>query len=416
MFPPETGRSRAPWSFHWPDDNVVAVIAPELRDAFIECSNELVAEMRTAERPAVALLVPWQEPPPDSRRHDGYVDSFLCSRSIFRQLFEGSANMDGAAMSFALMHGVLNRRVDAQTFRVRQVGRPSRPTLRQGAIDQRAAVIMAHRGPVPYLETALDFLDNFRSSPMLTIKVGLDVDSEDEYERVASHFRRHEFFGVDTDDPPAGPYVIRQGLIERSAEPLLLFHDSDDICSDDRYTVQFADMCRWNADLVGSHEIQVDEINQCVEAIRFPLDVTAALGKDARSADLHNEQEPLLHATALVRREAFLRAGGLSTDRRIANDTQFMLRAHFSMRMRNSDEFLYVRRKHAASLTVAPETAAGHPIRRALAAAWSSDFEAVKRGTRVLEETSLLPRASSVPCALRRMSTGALVARGTATA
>jgi hypothetical protein len=90
-------------------------------------------------------------------------------------------------------------------------------------------------------------------------------------------------------------------------------------------------------------------------------------------------------------RRAFLDCGGLSTHLPIANDSQFLLRAFFSMRIRNVDEFLYIRRRHPTSLTNAPETVYDNPQRRKLNAQWSADFEAVKRSRLRLEDSSLRP-------------------------
>jgi hypothetical protein len=56
---------------------------------------------------------------------------------------------------------------------------------------------------------------------------------------------------------------------------------------------------------------------------------------------------------------------------------------------------VYVRRKHRAALTVAPETALDSPIRQQLSKAWLRDFERIKRGELKLEESSLWPVAGS---------------------
>jgi len=104
--------------------------------------------------------------------------------------------------------------------------------------------------------------------------------------------------------------------------------------------------------------------------------------------------ESLLHATSMIRTSYFFEAGGFSTDQKIANDTQFMLRAHFKLRMRNVDGFLYIRRRHRDALTVAPETMVGTAIRKKLSRIWFEDFEAVKGGKVRLEETSLRPMAA----------------------
>ena len=237
---------------------------------------------------------------------------------------------------------------------------------------------------------------------MISVKVGLDVENADEYGSLIDRFRRFEFFKV--TPAPAGPYVIRQQLIERSSEYLIVFQDSDDISCHDRFTLQYAEMRKTNTDLIGCHELCVDEINRRVEALRFPLDISAALSSENSAALSYQAKDPILPATAMIVREGLVNAGGLSTDQKIANDTQFVLRAYFSLKMRNVDEFLYIRRKHKTALTVAGETALGTKLRQSLASSWAADFEAVKSGKARLESTSLVTRRGLKKHSLTRLS------------
>jgi hypothetical protein len=73
------------------------------------------------------------------------------------------------------------------------------------------------------------------------------------------------------------------------------------------------------------------------------------------------------------------------------------------MKIRNLDEFVYLRRKHRSALTVAPETGLAQPIRQQLSKVWLRDFEAVKRGEMRIEESSLWPVAGSARHRLYRM-------------
>jgi hypothetical protein len=93
----------------------------------------------------------------------------------------------------------------------------------------------------------------------------------------------------------------------------------------------------------------------------------------------------------MTRRSAFFHTGGLSTDLIIANDTQFLLRAFFHATVRNVDELLYIRRRHAVSLTNSPETVVDNPLRRRLNYEWTRDFDAIKRGELKLENSLLRP-------------------------
>jgi len=122
--------------------------------------------------------------------------------------------------------------------------------------------------------------------------------------------------------------------------------------------------------------------------LRLPLDVNKALSR--------GYSESLLGGTALGVRQAVMRVGGYSTDQRIANDTQFLLRAYFVLRMRNVDGFFYIRRRHKASLTMAPATGLGTPLREGLRATWARDFEAILSGALDVEHSTLRPMRSEI--------------------
>jgi hypothetical protein len=68
---------------------------------------------------------------------------------------------------------------------------------------------------------------------------------------------------------------------------------------------------------------------------------------------------------------------------------EFVYRASFFLRLRNVNEFLYIRRIRADSLTQAPETGIFLPAREAHSAALRSDFERIKRKELSLEDSTL---------------------------
>ena len=142
-----------------------------------------------------------------------------------------------------------------------------------------------------------------------------------------------------------------------------------------------AEMLRHECDFIGCHELRIDETLERIGAFRFPLDASRALRERPGHA--------LLHPTGMIRRESFFLVGGLSTDQRFANDTQFLYRCYFHLKIRNADDFLYMRRRHAESLTEHPITGMTNPLRYELDGAWRRDFEAVKDNRLELEASSL---------------------------
>jgi len=382
-----------------PGIDAIAVLSPEVAALFRPSAATLFRDVPWRDS-WVTVLLPWREPPRRSIRADGMADSFCCSPGVFSDLLKTVGAERCERLCFRLLDSILNGRVEVGRLLARQLPLDaSRATA--VAPKPNAAVIMAHRGPKQFLMSALRSVTAAAFPPQVTVRVGLDVEDVSEYRDVAETFPAVEFYGV--DGAPVGPYVIRQCLIDLSPEHLIVFHDSDDISCHDRIACQAAEIAQGQVEVVGSHELRVDELAGTVEVYRFPLDASAALALPGSTEQNDRAREPLLHPTLTMLRSGFVQAGGFSTNRKIANDTQFMLRAFFSLRMRNVDSFLYIRRRHAAALTVVKETALGTPLRRFLGSTWGVDFEAVKSGKARLEETSLWPRLSPVPHRLTRL-------------
>jgi hypothetical protein len=370
--------------------DAVAVIDEQLHQAF-QLSAETLWRMLPLNRPAVIVLAPRRPPPALECSSDGLVSSFLCSASVFRKLVAIIGDIAPRNLCFELLQAVLNGAIEVDRILVRQIPDPA-PACLAAPPKERAALVMAHRGQEQHLRAALTYLSKSKGLD-LRVRVGLDVDEPNDYRAVRRDYPQVEFFRV--NPPPVGPYVIRHELANRSQERLLTLQDSDDISCSDRFVTLHANMCATGCDMIGSHELRVDEIRREVVMMRFPVDVTASL----RECPCH----ALLHATLMIKREAFFAVGGLSTDQMVASDTQFLMRAFFHLRIRNVDEFLYIRRRHGDSLTVAPKTANGNPLRRHLDALWSADFEAVKRGQIRLEESSLRPLRGAATYHIQRL-------------
>ena len=266
---------------------------------------------------------------------------------------------------------------------------------------ERGAVIMAHRGRRRHLNAALRQVATNGTGCVRTC-VGLDVENLEDYEPLFQNHPSVEFAAF--QPAPLGPYVIRQYLAESAAEPLLIFHDSDDISCSDRFPRQHAELLRHGCDFVGCHELRVDEVLERVTAFRFPLDVTGALREMPGHA--------LLHGTGMIWRDSFFRAGGLSTDQRVANDTQFLFRAYFKLRIRNADAFLYLRRRHPDSLTEHPRTGIAVPLRAQLDNAWRADFHEIKKRRVVLENSSLRQMVRTEPFSVVPLGARAMRAVG----
>jgi hypothetical protein len=143
--------------------------------------------------------------------------------------------------------------------------------------------------------------------------------------------------------------VVRNRFIEQSCNDLVFFQDSDDTPSTDRFDKIATYMKSSGCQLCGSHELRLDYYNRTVQAIRFPLDVIAAL----KTGPWHS----LLHPSSAIMRDAYYECGKLSEEQTFGNDTKFLLYSYFVLNnIKNIDKFLYIRKKHPHSLTTAPGT------------------------------------------------------------
>jgi glycosyl transferase family 2 len=364
----------------------LAVVPAEDVHNLVSAFRFLAAELPLEER-ALTVLVNRKTPPAEVRRFDGSIHSFICTAAFWQMVFPSlSLNAPECWCYECLAFVMSSINLTGRVF-VRQLPCPTYPTHGTPHCPS-VAVITPHRGAESYLRTVVQRTLALRHPGKLKLMVGLDVSEIESYRNLEHTNQLRLFRG---SPAPVGPYVLRQAMIEASTTDLFMFQDSDDVPSTDRLEVLLAAMRSLDVDMIGCHEMEVNELDRAVRVYRFPLEVSDVLARHDVQGVSHHSLEPLLHATTLVNREKFLAAGGLSTNRRIANDSQFLLRAHFSMKIANVDEFLYLRRVHRHALTVADETRNGNDLRLSLSRQWGSDFKLVKTGRLRLENSSLQP-------------------------
>ncbi len=378
------------------DVDAVAVLNPSTRAASCDLFPADPLEP-PGDNDGVTVFVAWQPSPIlglHLDRHD--VQSCRCSSPVARAILSRPGCQDDgiAAFCFHLLEEIAQGLLVVGSLSVHQVGRRSAQPTNETPVDGRCTLVMAHRGPPRHLRAALAHAAAIRGVEGRTL-VGLDIDEADmgSHEAVTSDHSGVEFFRVSPS--PAGPYVVRRKLIEGVGDPLIIFHDSDDLSCSDRFEKLAPSLAADSVGLVGSHELRLDELSRRVIAVRYPLDVNGALGIGPSLAQLH--------PSTIVKRDVYERVGGFSTHVIFSADTQFLLRAFFHTRVRNVDEFLYIRRKHPGALTVRPDTGNGTPARVRTEAPWWADFARVKSGSRKLEESSLRQFDSSTAYRFERV-------------
>lgn len=367
--------AEGPWESIW-------IVHPRDRVVFAEAARRLIREA-PADGSHFCALVHYAIPPRLGIRDDGPVRSFGCSPDACRDVEVPlrASTLDDACFQCLIRIVRGSARVDRLI--VRQTPQPAAPAWRPRAQDD-TAVLIPHRGPASMLSTCLHYVHGM-DGRLPAVRVGLDTSSTRAVLPVARDYPMADFFTV--HPAPAGPYVLRDALARRARETLLAWQDSDDLPCADRLVRLRADLARTRCDLLGSHELRVDELDGTVKAVRYPLDVTGALERWPGQS--------LLGGAALIRRAAYEQAGGFSRNRMFNSDTEFLLRAYFHMRIRNADEFLYVRWRRKGSLTTRTASSGTSPARVKLDRRIKEDFKRVLDGVLQLDASAIAPQPGS---------------------
>ena len=194
-----------------------------------------------------------------------------------------------------------------------------------------------------------------------------------------------------------GPYRMVQTAIERTDFDAYLFQDADDLSHPERLATLLEVAEAHGADIVGSHEVQLDVGGPEARPSKYAADVNAAL-----------VDEPigfaLLHPTSLVSRDAVMRSGGFPAGLRFGGDVDFLWRAVHCCRIVNADRHLYLRRRHPGSLTGSRTTGSRSPARRTLDSALRERARANARRITAGDAPDLSPFADAPRVAFEHLS------------
>ena len=340
---------------------------------------------------ALTLIVDEIAPPLNDRSVGLEVTSFLASGAIaaalqgFREPFEH--------WCYQLMEHVLAQiRVPCE-LRVVHKRDAEPPPLPSGATHE---VVLPHCGPEDYLRLSLDSL--LQQTQPANISVAID-QAEAGAGFLADIADKTRVEAYQLAPCPVGPYVARHALSLRSRADAVAYQDSDDLSVPHRIASLAEAAVRSGAGIVGSHELQVHQARKKVYAVRYPLDVNASL---LRAGANHQ----LLFPTSLVERDVIDRVGGFSTFRSYSLDVAFWLSASLTTKIINVDEFLYVRRRHPASLTMRPDIGTDSALRREIVACRRADFAAILGGRLSIGESSLAVSHRDSPVMFINLKTG----------
>lgn len=340
----------------------------------------------------IVLLVPYLFPP-TKNRYDGMVQSFIISPDLFFK-FNRSLN-NFSDMAYQLTYSYLNSE-SSKNIEIVQVGKPSedKTDAVKGQL-KNSSILIPHKGPVKLLNRCLSHLEQTEAMPA-NVDICFDDDSWNNFNMDAFPNLKKITRLYKNNPSEVGPFLPRHLLIDRSEYDFIFHLDSDDISVRSRFELQMAELERRKVDMLGSHELRIDEFIKKILIVRFPLNVSEALS--------NHIFHPLLHSTSVVAKSAYLKTGGYSTEGKFGYDSQFLLRAHFFLKIGNIDEFLYIRYKRPNSLTTNKNTMIGSDRRNFMAWRWKVDFRLVSSGKLKLEDSSLKARGHRYKYFLKKLN------------
>lgn len=330
----------------------------------------------------LTLLVPYLTPPQFSQRKDGKVQSAIISVKL---LFDnGSYNPEKFwKIIYDITYAYLNSAI-SNNIEVVQVGKlKAKENMIFGGCSKllkNSMLVIPHKGTIKLLKRCLSHLNNTK---FCASDINLCFDDMSHKKIDGKQFSNLKtklkiFLNVPSN---VGPYPPRHYSILNSDKEYIFFQDSDDISVNRRFLKQLDEIKKRNLDMIGSHELRVDQFARSLILIRYPLEVVKF-----DSAQLFY---PLFHPSSLITRSAYLKAKGFSTNRRFGYDYQFLLRCCFILKMGNIDDFLYIRFKRPNSLTTNSATKFGSSIRSFHQWRWIVDYGLVKANKLNVDQSSL---------------------------
>jgi hypothetical protein len=331
----------------------------------------------------LTLLVPYISPPVNDYREDGPVRSFIASSTLFTYDLLQRSGKDFSKLLYYVANSYLNSG-NSHNIDIIQVGKPRTynpiSTGRSDDMLKKSLLLIPHKGALSLLGRCMGHLNKIESLPgQINICFddnGIKKFSKDDYPAIGANVKLY------LNDPiGSGPYLARHYSIEATDKEYIFFQDSDDIPTTDRFAIQLEEMRSRGLDMIGSHELRVDQFARCLLMIRFPLDANTAFESYA--------YQPLFHPTALITRSAYMQTKGFSTDQKFGYDLQLTMRAKYLLKIGNTDDFLYIRFKRQGSLTTHKKTRIGSELRSFLWWRWRVDMRLVDEGKLGLEDSSL---------------------------
>lgn len=354
--------------------NFVVPLSCELSSVAL---RKIIQNLKPDKKSIIFLVEPF-ELPTHEERFGPPVTDFIIHSDLLLELIK-KHSLRKSKLAYDLVYLVMNySEIAPVKIYVREF--PFQLRGNKSKIKEKISIIIPHRGDLNYLNRCLSNL--FNTGADKDVYIYFDEIINNNHKSLMKNFSSCQYYRANKKN--IGPYVFRDFISSISRNSLIAYQDSDDISTADRF-FHLSHFLKKNASIgfVGSHELRVDEIKEKLIPVKYPLHVSSSLKEKPNHA--------LLYPTSMIRKSAYLASNGISTIRRYASDTQFLLNTYFYSEIRNVDAFLYLRRIHKDSLTQSKRTALGNSTRTTLLKKWYRDFKSVNAKRVELKKSSLHP-------------------------
>lgn len=336
----------------------------------------IAAEAARHER--FVMLLPRRRPPPFKRKPGRDVFNVACDAKTFCALPASAIEKPKTLGYHAGMYGIESADTEFALLSRQVPFEFEPPPSPPKGVSLR--IVIPHRGDMYHIRNCLRRTQLAIRGLEAVVHVAFDESSRDEHREIAREFPNVRFWRLEPCG--GGPYVPRHILGTAADETYVALQDSDDVPTFDRFARLLALAAKEQIDVLGSHVLDMHEDRIRPKAMRYPVDAVTPLET--------KPQNTVFHPTTIVRTAALRAAGGFSTVRRFASDREFNLRSFFlSQKLRNIDEFLYVRRMRADSLIHSPETGMNSTARMQLHEIWAEDWRRILNRDQTLEKSSI---------------------------
>lgn len=203
------------------------------------------------------------------------------------------------------------------------------------------SVLLACRNASRHLPAALAGIELQTYRPIEVLAV--DDGSDDETGAILRRFASPRSWVQVLETPGVGPSAARAAAFAASRGPLIAIHDADDVSRRERLERQVAYLEEHpEVGVLGTAADVIDDRGTPVGEHPVPLTANA-IRRTLRRAP------PFVHGSVMMRRDAYVEAGGFRSGFRAAEDYDLWLRVPSRFGLANLTEPLYQWRSHEAN-------------------------------------------------------------------